>query len=267
MAGSRPAKQSTTIVPAESVKTDQFLQGRRIAITGAGRGLGRALAIIAADHGAEPVLMGRELNALGDVADTIRARSGIEPLVVHCDLGNPASIASACEMVLDKNPGIDVLINNGAPWLEGPLDELSDTEITSTVSAAISGTILVTKGFLPALRRSSCADIITVISTSGVPGWDLSGGSVPFYAAKHGQSGMSDKLRHELKGTRIRVSAIYPPDFDDADPTDASWKRGPDDDANISSREVVSMLLFILAAPRTCSFPFVLLEGTSQLTS
>jgi NAD(P)-dependent dehydrogenase (short-subunit alcohol dehydrogenase family) len=211
--------------------------------------------------------MGRDLNALRDVGDTIRALSGYRSLVVHCDLGNPDSIASACETVLDKSPGIDVLVNNGAPWLEGPLGELSDRDITSTISSAISGTILVTKGFLPGLRRSSCADIITVISTSGVPGWDLSGGSVPFYAAKHGQSGMSDKLRHELKGTRIRVSAIYPPDFDDADPTDSSWNRVPGNDANISSREVVSTLLFILAAPRTCSFPVVLLEGSSPVAS
>jgi NADP-dependent 3-hydroxy acid dehydrogenase YdfG len=102
------------------------------------------------------------------------------------------------------------------------------------------------------------------VSTSGVLAWDLKGGSVPFYAAKHGQSGFSDKLRHELMGTGIRVSAIFPPDFDDADPTDASWSEEPDDNAVLSSREIVSTLIFILAAPRTCNFPVVILEGTQQ---
>lgn len=258
---------SATIKQSELERADQFLRGRRIVITGAGHGLGRAMAIVAADHGAETVLLGREPGVLEEVADAIRARSGSESLIVPCDLGQPDGIASACKIVLDANPRIDVLVNNGAPWLEGRLDELSDTEITSTVAAAVSGTILVTKGLLPGLYRSACADIITVVSTSGIPGWDVSGGSVPFYAAKHGQSGFSDKLRHELEGTGIRVSAVYPPDFDDADPTDASWNRTPDIDAKISGREVVSTLLFILATPRTCNFPVVILEGMPQATS
>lgn len=245
-------------------KADPFLRGRRIAITGAGRGLGRALAIVAADHGAEIILLGRDVGALTIVADTIRERCERESMVVPCDLADPGSIGSACKAVLDNEPGVDVLINNGAPWLEGRLDDLSDAEIAATVSAAVTGTILVTKGLLPGLRQSKCPDIITIVSTSGVPGRDLGGGSVPFYAAKHGQSGFSEKLRHELKGSGIRVSAIFPPDFDDADPTDASWIRVPDSNAIISGRDIVSVVLFILAAPRTCSFPVMILEGVSQ---
>jgi len=253
-------------VSGEIEKADSFLRGRRIAITGAARGLGRATAIVAADHGAETVLLGRDPGALAIVADTIRERCGRQSLVVPCDLAKPGSVKAACEAVLDKESRVDVLINNGAPWLEGRLDDISDVEIATTVSAAVSGTILVTKGLLPGLRRSNCPDIITIVSTSGLPGWDLDGGSAPFYAAKHGQSGFSDKLRHELKGTGIRVSAVYPPDFDDADPTDASWNRAPDDIATISGREIVSILLFILASPRTCNFPVIILEGMPQAT-
>jgi short-subunit dehydrogenase len=245
-------------------KSNQFLLGKRIAISGAGRGLGRALAIVAADHGAETVLLGRDQTILNDVANTIRTRSELKSLVVPCDLAKPDSIAAACELVLDDNPTVDVLINNGAPWLAGGLDELSDADITSTVAAAVSGTILVTKGLLPGLHRSAVADIMTIVSTSGILGWDLSGGSVPFYAAKHGQSGFSDKLRHELKGSDIRVSAIYPPDFDDADPTDASWESPLVEETKISNREIVATVLFILAAPRTCNFPVVIMDGMTQ---
>lgn len=176
----------------------------------------------------------------------------------------PDDIASACASILDENPVVDVLINNAAPWLTGRLDEIADDDIVSTVAAAVSGTILLTKGLLPGLHRSDAADIVTIVSTSGVPGWDLSGGSVPFYAAKHGQSGFSDKLRHELEGTKIRVSAIYPPNFEDADPTKADWERPSGQDGSLSNREIVSTVLFILDAPRTCSFPFVIIDGSSQ---
>ena len=244
----------------------QSMRGRRIAITGAGRGLGRALAIAASDHGAEAVLLGRDPGAIRSVAETIRERCGYQPLVVPCDLGKPESITSACKVVLRENPRIDALINNGAPWLEGRFDEIADTEIASTVAAAVSGTMIITKGLLPGLRQSGSADIITVVSTSGVPGWDLSGGSVPFYAAKHGQSGFSGKLRHELQGTGIRVSAVYPSDFDDADPASPDWNAAPRKNAKLSGREVVSTLLFILAAPRTCNFPVVIIEGMPPST-
>lgn len=243
-----------------------FLENRRIAITGAGRGLGRALAIVAADHGAETVLLGRDATALASVADTVRKRSGREPQVVPCDLVDPESVRSACVAVLDRDPRVDALINNGAPWLEGSLVDVSDAEVASTVAAGVTGTILVTKGLLPGLRQSNCADIITIISTAGIPGWGLGGGSVPFHAAKHGQSGFSDKLRHELNGTGIRVSAVYPPDFDDADPSNADWNTAPEDDATLSGRDIVSLLLFILSAPRACSFPVVILEGTPKAT-
>lgn len=245
---------------------DQFLLGKRIVISGAGRGLGRALAIVAADHGAETVLLGRDQTILNDAANSIEARSKLKPLVVPCDLANPESISAACDLVLGDNPTVDVLINNGAPWLAGSLDALSDADIVSTVAAAVSGTILITKGLLPGLRRSTFADIVTIVSTAGILGVDNSSDSVPFSAAKHGQSGFSDKLRHELKGKNIRVSAIYPPDFDDADPTDPSWGNPQVEGTKLSNREIIATVLFILAAPRTCNFPVVIMDGTTQPT-
>lgn len=241
--------------------TDQFLFGKRVVISGAGRGLGRALAIVAADRGADTVLLGRDSAAMEDVAHTIRERGGRDAFVVACDLAEPQSVASACDKTLGENSTIDVLINNGSPWLQGRLDELSVADVTSTVAAAVSGTILLTRGLLPGLHRSAAADIVTVVSTAGIPGWDRGGGSVPFFAAKHGQAGFSDKLRHELHGSGIRVSAIYPPDFDDVDPTDPRWDQAPAANASISNRDVVATVLFILAAPRTCSFHAIVLNG------
>jgi NAD(P)-dependent dehydrogenase (short-subunit alcohol dehydrogenase family) len=78
--------------------------------------------------------------------------------------------------------------------------------------------------------------------TAGWIGWDL-GASTAFHAAKHGQSGFSDALRHELTGTGIRVTALYPSDFDDIDPLGPDWgnsKRG-----KISNREVVDTILSV----------------------
>ncbi len=158
-------------------------------------------------------------------------------MVVSCDLAKPDSIRNACRMVLNANPAVDVLINNGAPWLPGDLTSVTEADILAAVVGAVAGTILVTKGLLPGLMKSKAADIVTIVSTAGWPGWDI-GASSPFHAAKHGQSGFSDSLRHELKGHGIRVMAIYPPDFDDVDPLGPQW-HGTATRSKFSNREVV----------------------------
>jgi NAD(P)-dependent dehydrogenase (short-subunit alcohol dehydrogenase family) len=240
-----------------------ILSGRRIAITGAGRGLGRALAITAADHGANLLLLGRNATALSGVADVIRARGGREVGIVPCDLAQADSVTEACRQTLAAAPVVDVLINNGAPWLPGSIEELADGDIATTVAATVTGTVLITKGLLPGLRRSAAADIVTLVSTAGLLGQYSGTASAAFHAAKHGQSGFSDRLREELKRYGIRVTAIYPPDFDDTDPLDAAWNkvRDPATGAKLTNREVVAAVMFAITAPRVCAYPVIVLDN------
>lgn len=241
------------------------LHGRRVVITGAGRGLGRALAIVAADRGAEIMLLGRDPAALASVAATIKSRTGRDTLSAPCDLAQPASVKSACHAVLAADPVVDVLINNGAPWLSGDLTSTSEAEIVATVGAAVAGTILVTKGLLPGLMKSTAADIMTIVSTAGWTGWDVGRASAsPFHAAKHGQSGFTDALRHELKDKGVRVMAIYPPDFDDVDPLDPAWDNTRALRAKLTNREVVETVLFAIAAPRACTYPVIILDNMPE---
>jgi short-subunit dehydrogenase len=244
---------------------DSSLSGRRIVITGAGRGLGRAIAIVAAQQGAGVVLVGRDPAKLQRVAGEVRSATSRSPETITCDLAEADSIRAACAKILQTNRVVDVLINNGAPWLEGSLSETSDSEITESVAAAVTGTILFTKGLLPGIRRSPAADIVTIVSTAGYLGWAVRGASVAFHAAKHGQSGFSDRLRHELKEEGIRVSAIYPPDFDDLDPLDSRWSGDgePAGETRLTNREIVSTVLFTISAPRACSYPVIIVEGMS----
>ena len=240
------------------------LSGRRIVITGAGRGLGRALAIAAADRGADLVLLGRDQAALRAVAGAIGTRTGRDASIVRCDLGVPDSVSEACRATLAANPVVDVLVNNAAPWLAGAISELAEAQIEATISAAVTGTILVTRGLLPGLMRSHAADIVTVVSTAGWPGWDFGAASAAFHAAKHGQSGFSDALRREVKDRGVRVTTIYPPDFDDLDPLDPAWteERGA-----LSSRDVVETILFAVTAPRARGYPVIILDAMGRTHS
>ena len=113
---------------------------------------------------------------------------------------------------------LDILINNGAQWLPGSMTEHDAYGIVGTISSAVTGTLLFTRGLLPPLEASGAGDILNIVSISGLPNTELQGASVAFVAAKHGQSGMTDALRQELKGRPIRVSALYPPLLEDISP-------------------------------------------------
>jgi short-subunit dehydrogenase len=239
------------------------LAGRRMVITGAARGLGRALAIVAADHGARPVLLGRTGAALEQVAAGIRLRTGTHCEVFACDLAQPLSVQAACQAVLADSPVVDILVNNGAPWLPGRLEDLADCDILATIAAAVTGTVLITKGLLAGLRRSHAADVITVVSTAALAGEAVSAASAAFVAAKHAQSGFSERLRAELRAQGIRVAAVYPPDFDDTDPLTSGWQevRDPAGGARLTNREVIAAILFAICAPRVCAYPTIVLEN------
>jgi NAD(P)-dependent dehydrogenase (short-subunit alcohol dehydrogenase family) len=240
--------------------TDWDLTGRRMVITGAARGLGRALAIVAAARGADVVLLARDPSALQRTADAIVGRTGRMVLSATCDMADPASIREACAMVVQSGP-VDVLVNNAAPWLPGPLEELSEEQIVGTIAAAVTGTALVTQALLPGLKASKAADVVTIVSTAGLLNRGGEVRSAVFHAAKHGQSGFSDRLRHDLKPHGIRVSAIYPPYFEDVDPLGPDWNRDRNPASEpMTNREIVAAVLFAITAPRTCAFPMIVLD-------
>lgn len=237
------------------------LTSRRIVITGAARGLGRSLALAVADAGGSVVLLGRDTAALDSVAATVLTRTQQRAEVVSCDLAQPESIGAACDVILGANPAVDVLINNGAPWLEGSLADLSEADIVATVAAGVTGTILITRGLLPGLARSPAADIVTIVSTAGLSGGDLETASTVFHAAKHGQAGFCDRLRAELKPQAIRVAAIFPADFEHVD-SGPDNVRQPSAGDKMTSQQVVDAVMFVITAPRNCAVRAIILEGT-----
>lgn len=96
------------------------LLGRTIAIAGTGRGLGRALAIVSADRGAIPILLGRSPEHLAAVRQAIGERVNLFPDALRCDLADFASIADAAERFARHHPDLDVLVHNGSPRSGAP---------------------------------------------------------------------------------------------------------------------------------------------------
>jgi len=238
--------------------------GKTVAITGAGRGLGRALALLFADRGATPILIGRGEAALRETAAAIERRGHPAAPWFLADSAAPDQIERGCAAIIGRHPALDILLNNAATWLPGNLDALGAPEIAAAVAANVTGTVLMTKFLLPALRRSAGADIVTMISTSGTPAAPFVSRHSAFDATRHAQHGFVETLRQELKPEGIRVIAIYPPDFVGTQPDEPSWERAEgrrDSGLCLTARDVAETILFALSRPRIATLASIVLDN------
>jgi short-subunit dehydrogenase len=237
------------------------VSGKHVFITGAGRGLGAAMAVIFADLGAKVIISGRTPENLFSLAESIRLRTGTAPEIVPMDLADISQVTLFAKKWRDEKRPLDILVNNGATWLSGPMDSHDALSIAQTITANVTGTLLLTRGFLPLLKASKSPDIINMISTSGMHNVALQGASIAYVASKHGQAGFNDALRQELRGTGIRITAIYPPNIQDISPLNKNdWdeERGPE--SWITNKDVIGTILGSLSRARHVSFMSVMLE-------
>ncbi len=241
------------------------LKGKHVFITGAGRGLGSAFAVILADMGAHVTLAGRNPENLYSLAESIRLRCGTKPQTVVLDMSDVSEVTTFAKTWRDENRPLDILINNAATWLSGPMDSHDALSISQTITANVIGTLLLTRGLLPLLKKSNAADIVNMVSISGMENVPLQGASVAYIASKHGQTGMTDALRQELRGTGVRITAIYPPNIEDISPLNkTAWDGEREATSWLTNKDVVGTTLGALSRARHVAFMSVLMETATS---
>lgn len=236
------------------------LKGKRVIITGAGRGLGAALAVVLTDQGAEVLLTGRSRETLASLAESIRLRSGTKPEVRLLDMADPSAVTLFAKGLRDEGKPLDILINNAAQWLPGRMTEHDALAISQTIAANVTGTMLLTRGLVPLLEKSGAGDIMTVVSISGLPNAPLQTASVAYAASKQAQAAISDGLRQELKGRPVRVQAVYPPYIEDLSPLDADWNAPRAASSAVTNRDIVETILFALERPRHVTLASIIID-------
>lgn len=230
------------------------LTGHTVVVTGAGRGFGRALSLEAGRLGARVFVSARSLAAAQRVAEEVATDSGAKTEAFACDLADPASIRAFADGITAHADRVDVLVNNGARYLEGPeMWDADDDAITDTIASGATGTLLTVKHFLPLLRASAGADVVNLVSSAAEARNHRSQAHPAFYAAKAAQAGLADILSHRLRPEGIRVISLYPPDFMDGDPLHPTWdhtSRTADDP--LTAQSVLDCVLFAIGQPRDC---------------
>ncbi len=238
--------------------------GKRIIVTGAGRGLGAAFAVTLADQGADIIMTGRNTENLKSLAESIRLRTGRKPETHTLDMADISAVTLFAKAMRDAAKPLDILINNAAQWLPGKMDQSDAYAISQTITGIVTGTFLFTRGLIPLLEQSGAGDIMNIVSISGIANTPLLGASVAYYAAKHGQAGMNDGLRQELKGRPIRVQAIYPSYIKDISPlNEAEWNATPESKSWATNRDIVETVIFALSRPRHMTLASIVVDPDS----
>jgi NAD(P)-dependent dehydrogenase (short-subunit alcohol dehydrogenase family) len=171
-----------------------------IVITGAGIGLGRALARRFASDGEHVVLLGRTFAKVQAAAQEIGERA----MPVHCDVASPASVKAAFAQIAQRHPHLDVLINNAAVFEPFLIAEASDEQIMNTLATNLGGAILCSRAAIPLMGRGS--HIINV-SSEAVEQLHLPQLLV-YQCSKAGLERFTLGMQRELEPSGIRVSTV-----------------------------------------------------------
>ncbi|MBU4681013.1 SDR family oxidoreductase [Cedecea davisae] len=237
-----------------------MLKGKRALVTGGGRDFGRALSIWLAREGVHVDLCARKLADARETCAFIAAEGG-SATAWECDITHKESLSRFSKQLCDDGEAIDILLLSAAQWLDGELEDNNPAEIASTIDSGLTGSILLTQALLPALRRSREADIVSIVSACGIPQFTDSIAHPAFFAAKHGLSGFTQNLAHRLAKENIRVTGLYPPDFQVTGldkPQIVDEKMGS---RLLDARSVWETIRFVLNQPRSCHISTLYFNG------
>ena len=175
-------------------------------VTGAGRGIGRAIALKFAAEGADVVCVSRTQENSEKVAAEIRAL-GRKAWAFAVDVADAAAVSAAAGKILAEAGKVDILVNNAGVTRDGLLMRMSDADWDTVLDTNLKGAFLVTKAFSRAMIKARTGRIINVSSVIGLIG---NAGQCNYAASKAGLIGFTQSAAKELASRGITVNAIAP---------------------------------------------------------
>jgi short-subunit dehydrogenase len=184
--------------------------GTRAVVTGASRGIGRALSVELANRGCRLGLMARGKEGLEELAAELPPSSSGDHATVVADVSKWGQTSRAINRLAKRLGGVDLLVANAGVLHYGPFAEQDVADAEAMVQTNVLGTMYTVKAALPHLLEGGRGHIVVVSSAAGLrsfPWGAVYGGTKAF------DRGFAEALRHELAGTGISVTTVYPGEF------------------------------------------------------
>lgn len=216
------------------------LAGKMVLITGAGRGIGRAIAESLAAEGAELILTARTELQLQETAEKLKPY-GITTHVLPCDLSQESSISQLTEAVKMRFGRLDILINNAGITHSGLLKETDTAVYDRCMAVNARAPFILCRDLMGLLETAPQGYIINISSVVGVKGYAH---QTAYTASKHALRGMSIALAEELRATNIRVHVICPGGVETPMVTEVRPDIPPDE--LIGPHEIAELVLYLV---------------------
>jgi NAD(P)-dependent dehydrogenase (short-subunit alcohol dehydrogenase family) len=182
------------------------LAGRVAVVTGAGGGIGRAIAGALARRGCHLTLVDVDAAGLAGAAADAEAL-GVRAVVHRMDVTDRAGVAALPEAVRADHGRVDLLVNNAGVAVGGTFEQVVEADFDWLMAINFDAVVRLTRAFLPLLHTSDDARIVNVSSIYGIV---APAGQTAYAASKFAVRGFSNALRHELAGSRVGVTVVHP---------------------------------------------------------
>jgi 3-oxoacyl-[acyl-carrier protein] reductase len=192
------------------------LSGQTALVTGASRGLGKAIALALAGAGAKVACVARSLDKLQETADAIAAAGGAAE-VFACDVTDGASVQRVVDEITEKWEKLHILVNNAGITRDTLIPRMSEEDWDAVIDTNLRGTFLFTRAVTRPMMQSRYGRIINIASVSGLMG---NPGQANYSASKAGIIGMTRTVAKELASRKITINAVAP-GFIETEMTDA----------------------------------------------
>ena len=238
-------------------RRENALSGQVAVVTGAGRGIGAAIARRLANLGASVVLCGRSMGPLQETASQIAA-GGCKAKVMQCDVSSLESVQALARFVEQDFGRTDILVNNaGVGSFAAPLHELTPEDWEKVLNTNLRGVYYSIRSFAPVMIRAKTGHIVNISSLAGKNA--LPNGAA-YAASKWGLNGLTYSVAEELRPHNIRVSAVCPGSVD----TELSPHAGKDPNKMLQPDDVAHVVEMLVTQSSQSFASEVLLRPTQK---
>lgn len=209
-------------------------------VTGAGSGIGEAIATLLHEEGAKVVLAGRNKDKLQNVANQL-AQDSVK--VVPTDVTNKEEVDELMKIAQQTFGGLDIVINSAGQMLSSKITDYQVDEWDSMIDVNIKGTLYTAQAALPTMLEQSSGHLINIASISG---FEVTKSSTIYSATKSAVHTITQGLEKELAKTGVKVTSISPGMVDTA----ITAAYNPSDRKKLDPQDIAEAVLYALTQPK-----------------